>query len=144
MILKLEPDGTDPLGLNRPSRSYNISARYRVDQIVEGEITRIVDFGAFVQLEEGVEGLVHISQLADYHVTRPEDVVTTGEKVRVKILNIDEDAHRIGLSLRDAQEGSSQSQPKQEEPVPRPTDNGSITIGDVVGDLSSLFEKKSE
>ncbi len=147
MILKLEPDRERiSLGLKqtKPDPWHNISARYRVDQIVEGEITRIVDFGAFVQLEEGVEGLVHISQLADYHVTRPEDVVTTGEKVRVKILNIDEDAHRIGLSLRDAQEGSSQSQPKQEEPVPEPTDNGNVTIGDVVGDLSSLFEKKSE
>lgn len=144
MVLKLEPERERiSLGLKqtKPDPWTNIGDRYSVDQIVQGEITRIVDFGAFVQLEDGVEGLVHISQLADYHVTRPEDVVTTGEKVKVKILNIDEGAHRIGLSLRDAQEHTKK---QQEEIYQEQTDNGNVKIGDVVGDLSSLFNQSEE
>ena len=65
-------------------------------------MVRIAPFGAFVELDPGVDGLVHISQLADYRVEKPEDVVKAGDKVMVKIISIDPDEKRIGLSIKEA------------------------------------------
>lgn len=92
------------LGLKQtlPDPWETITEKYKVGQIVEGEVTRVVDFGAFVKLEDGIEGLVHISQLADYRVARAEDVVKVGQRVPVKILNIDTEAHRVSLSIKEA------------------------------------------
>lgn len=61
---------------------------------------RITKFGAFVQLEEGIDGLVHISQMSDRHVRRVEDVVEVGKHVQVRVLSVDPEQHRIALSLR--------------------------------------------
>jgi len=72
--------------------------------IIEGTVVRIAPFGAFIQLDPGVDGLVHISQLADYRVEKPEDVVSVNQVVKVKILSIDPQEKRIGLSIREAQE----------------------------------------
>jgi small subunit ribosomal protein S1 len=74
--------------------------RYWVDGIVEGKVTRVVDFGAFVELEPGLEGLVHVSELADKRVRTPSDIVQPGQDVKVRIVEIDPDSRRIGLSLR--------------------------------------------
>lgn len=74
--------------------------RYFVDAIVDGKITRVVDFGAFVELEAGLEGLIHVSELSDKRVRTPADVAQPGQDVRVRILEIDPEARRIGLSLR--------------------------------------------
>ena len=80
-----------------------VDQRYVVGDIVEGEVTRVVDFGAFVKLEDGIEGLVHISQMADHHVTNPSEVVSPGDIVSVKIVSLDDRARRIGLSIKEAQ-----------------------------------------
>ncbi|MGI6081417.1 MAG: 30S ribosomal protein S1 [Limnochordia bacterium] len=80
-----------------------VDQRYVVGDIVEGEVTRVVDFGAFVKLEDGIEGLVHISQMADHHVTNPSEVVSPGDVVSVKIVSLDDRARRIGLSIKEAQ-----------------------------------------
>lgn len=82
----------------------NVAERYQAGQIVTGQVTRVVDFGAFVKLEDGLEGLVHISQLAPYRVARSTDVVTPDQEVKVKILSIDPDNRRISLSIRQAEE----------------------------------------
>ena len=74
----------------------------------------MVDFGAFVKLEDGVEGLVHISQMADHHVNDPREVVQEGEQVQVKILSVDGAAHRIGLSIREVPKASPE--PVEEAP----------------------------
>ncbi|NLX89951.1 MAG: bifunctional 4-hydroxy-3-methylbut-2-enyl diphosphate reductase/30S ribosomal protein S1 [Syntrophomonadaceae bacterium] len=76
--------------------------KYHQGDIVEGTVVRIAPFGAFVELDPGVDGLVHISQLADYRVEKPEDVVKAGDKVMVKIISIDPDEKRIGLSIKEA------------------------------------------
>jgi small subunit ribosomal protein S1 len=81
-----------------------VPQRYQPDQIVEGLITTVVDFGAFVRLEEGVEGLIHISELAEGNFLHPRNVVREIETVRVKVLNVDVAHRRLGLSLRQAQE----------------------------------------
>ena len=76
---------------------------YRPGMIVRGEITKITNFGVFVQLEEGLEGLLHISELADEKVENPQDVVKSGDAIDVKILRVDTDDRKIGLSLKRAQ-----------------------------------------
>ncbi len=70
-----------------------------------GRVTKLVPFGAFVQVGEGIEGLVHISEMAIHHVEAPEQVVTPGEELWVKIIDIDLDRRRISLSIKQAAEG---------------------------------------
>src|SRR3989440_455331 len=74
--------------------------RLQPGQIVEGAISNIVDFGAFVEVLDGVEGLVHISELAPHHVENPREVVSQGDVIRVKILEIDSDRRRLSLSAK--------------------------------------------
>jgi predicted RNA-binding protein with RPS1 domain/anti-sigma regulatory factor (Ser/Thr protein kinase) len=76
-----------------------------IGQIVPGKVTKLVPFGAFVRVEEGIEGLVHISELAERHVEIPEQVVQVGDDVMVKVIDIDLDRRRISLSLKQANEG---------------------------------------
>ena len=71
--------------------------------VVEGKISNIVDFGAFVDLE-GIDGLIHISELSWSHVNHPSEVLSIGETVRVKVLDIDRDRQRISLGLKQTQE----------------------------------------
>jgi small subunit ribosomal protein S1 len=76
-----------------------------VDQLVYGRVTKLVPFGAFVQVGDGIEGLVHISEMAAQLVEAPEQVVTPGEELWVKIIDIDLDRRRISLSIKQAAEG---------------------------------------
>src|SRR5207244_570403 len=78
---------------------------HRVGELVYGRVTKLVPFGAFVQVGEGIEGLVHISEMAEEHVEAPEQVVTPGEELWVKIIDIDLDRRRISLSIKQAAEG---------------------------------------
>ena len=77
-------------------------SEYQVGDIADAKIVSITSFGAFAQIVEGVDGLIHISQLADRRVENVKDVVSVGDEVRVKITNIDEDSKRISLSIREA------------------------------------------
>src|SRR3954462_3825268 len=78
---------------------------HQIGQIVPGKVTKLVPFGAFVRVEEGIEGLVHISELAERHVEVPEQVVQVGNEIMVKVIDIDLDRRRISLSLKQANEG---------------------------------------
>ncbi len=78
---------------------------HRVGELVYGRVTKLVPFGSFVQVGEGIEGLVHISEMATHHVDSPEQVVTPGEELWVKIIDIDLDRRRISLSIKQAAEG---------------------------------------
>jgi len=84
---------------------------YREDDVVEGRVAKVVTFGAFVEILPGVEGLVHISELAPHHVENPREVVAQGQAVNVRILEIDGERRRLSLSLKRVEEG--------ELPVPR-------------------------
>jgi small subunit ribosomal protein S1 len=80
-----------------------ISKTYEVGQIVRGRITKLVNFGAFARLDsDGVEGLIHISELSDKRVTHPKEVVNEGEEYELRIIRIDTDKRRMGLSLKQA------------------------------------------
>jgi len=129
------------LGLKQvlPDPWEGVGEKYPVDSIQRGTVTHIVGFGAFVQLEPGVEGLVHISQLANYRVAEASDVVEVGQKVNVKILNVNEADRRISLSIREVDQDIEEDEyleQVEEEPT------GGIVIGEVLGEL--LEEKKAE
>ncbi len=101
-----------------------IPEKYIPGQIVKGKITKLTNFGAFVELEPELEGLLHISELADHKIDKPQDVVKLGEQVEVKILRIDPDSRKIGLSLRRAR-WAAEEQAAEAEPAapaePQPT-----------------------
>jgi len=101
-------------------------------QLITGKVTRLVNFGAFIEIKPGVEGLAHISQLADFHVKHPSEVLKEGEEVEVKIIELKPKAKRISLSLKEASgvmvaTGTTSSGDS--------TDNGNVTLGDVFGDM---------
>jgi small subunit ribosomal protein S1 len=80
---------------------------HQIGQVVPGKVTKLVPFGAFVRVEEGIEGLVHISELAERHVEIPEQVVQVGDEIFVKVIDIDLERRRISLSLKQANEGAA-------------------------------------
>ncbi len=77
-------------------------AKYAIGDVIEGVVTKLVNFGAFVRVEEGLEGLIHISELSNQRVAHPGDVVKEGETLRLKIISLDSERHRLGLSLKQA------------------------------------------
>ena len=80
-----------------------IPEKYIPGHIIKGTVTKLTNFGAFVELEPDLEGLLHISELADHKIDKPQDVIKVGQEVEVKILKVESDARKIGLSLRRAQ-----------------------------------------
>ena len=87
---------------------------HRVGELVYGRVTKLVPFGSFVQVGDGIEGLVHISEMSAHHVDLPEQVVTPGEELWVKIIDIDLQRRRISLSIKQAAEGGVVAQEYQE------------------------------
>lgn len=118
-----------------------VPEKYPVDAVVEAKVVRTATFGAFVQLEPGVEGLVHISQLAWGRVAKTEDAVTPGDVVTVKVLGFDLDSKKISLSIKETMEKPAQTDAPvveekveaAEEPAYTPEDDV-VTIGDMVGE----------
>ncbi len=105
----------------------NIYDKYPLSHIVKGTVTRLADFGAFVELEPGLEGLIHISELAPQRVRRVSDIVKPGQEVQVMVLSVDPNQRRIGLSLKaalpkEAEEPAEEASEEPEEEVkpPRP------------------------
>jgi small subunit ribosomal protein S1 len=84
-----------------------IPSAYQPGMVVKGKVTKITNFGVFVELEDDLEGLLHISELADHKIENPQDVVAIDEELEVKILRVDIDDRKIGLSLKRAQWGDS-------------------------------------
>lgn len=101
------------------------------EQLINGKVTRLVNFGAFIEIKPGVEGLAHISQLADYHVNHPSEILSEGEEVEVKILEVKPKAKRISLSLKDAHGVAVTPGSENAGSL----ENGNVTIGDVFGNL---------
>ena len=110
-VLGVNPDeGRVALSLKRlrPNPWREVDSRYQVGQLLDGTVTNVVSFGAFVRIEEGVEGLVHISELAEGSFFHPRNVVSEGDVVRVRVLNVDPAKQRLGLSLRQAHDAQHQ------------------------------------
>lgn len=119
----------------------NIKSRYRTNQAVDGLVTKLTDFGAFVELEEGVEGLVYVSEIADHRIEKPSDALKVGDKVRAEILSIEPKERRIGLSIK--QLGKSEERANYEKYVGEA--NKKTSMGDLLGDkLKAALGGKKE
>ncbi len=93
--------------------------KYRVGMDVKAKVVRLTDFGAFVELEDGVEGLLHISELSHERVAKPEDVVSIDQELWLKIIKLDANERKLGLSLRaylDSQDASSEPTEQKSSP----------------------------
>ncbi|MHC4421181.1 MAG: 30S ribosomal protein S1 [Planctomycetota bacterium] len=99
---------------------------YKPGMVVHGRVTKITNFGVFVELEEGLEGLLHISELSDHKVETPQDVVKAGDEVDVKILRVDTDERKIGLSLKRAQFGDTEAGAERAASGPEPPAKGGM------------------
>lgn len=108
----------------------NITEKVAEGDVLEGTVKRLTSFGAFVEVFPGVEGLVHISQISHKHIATPNEVLASGEKVKVKVLNVNAEEHRLALSIKALQEKPA-AEKKQEAPVEEDT---GFTMADLVGD----------
>ncbi|MHB8793774.1 MAG: 30S ribosomal protein S1 [Thermoleophilia bacterium] len=90
---------------------------HQVGDIMTGAVTKLVSFGAFVQISEGIEGLVHISELASHHVEKPEEVVAVGDEIEVKVIEIDAQRRRLSLSIKRLHEEDEPEAEAAEEPA---------------------------
>ena len=88
---------------------------HQIGELIPGRVTKLVPFGAFVRVDDGIEGLVHISELAERHVDIPEQVVSVGEEITVKVIDIDLDRRRISLSLKQAAQDQAQLTAPEDE-----------------------------
>jgi small subunit ribosomal protein S1 len=106
-VLKVDQESKKiALSLRRaqPERWEEIVSGFREGQIVPGQVTKLAPFGAFVRLDGPIEGLIHISELVDRRINHPNEIVEEGDVVPVKIVRIEHDRHRLGLSLRQARD----------------------------------------
>ena len=105
IVLEVSPENQRiSLGLKQAQEDpwAGISGRYRIGQLIKGKVSKLASFGAFVELEEGVDGLVHISQISDEHVAKIRDVLQPGQDVEARVIKIDPIDRRIGLSIKAA------------------------------------------
>ena len=105
---------------------------HQVGELVYGRVTKLVPFGAFVQVGEGIEGLVHISEMAVHHVEAPEQVVNGGEELWVKIIDVDLERRRISLSIKQAAEGGTVAAEYQDAFGEHAFDEAGNYIGDPI------------
>lgn len=139
-VLKLEQqNGKISLGLKQLKESpwIQVAEKYPVGSLVDGKVVRLAPFGAFVELADGVDGLVHISQLADHRVHKVEEVLNVGDIVRVKVIECRPEERRISLSIREALTDLTQA--SNAEAMASQPENKSVTIGDIMG--SDLLEE---
>ena len=114
-----------------------IVSNYQVGQMVKGKVSKIASFGAFVELDGGVDGLVHISQISDDHVDRVKDALKPGQEVEARIVKIDREERRIGLSLRPASEDGDEDF----ELPPEYKGDGGLKAGENIVGLASAFDE---
>ncbi len=144
MVLRVDRENEKiSLGLKQvlPNPWDTVEEKYTVGSIIKAKVVRLAPFGAFVQLEPGVEGLVHISHLADRHVAKPDEVVTEGEEVNVKVLSVDPTEKRIRLSIREVAKEKQDKEYRDYSGDKTQESSNGVTIGDVVG---NLFDKQEE
>jgi small subunit ribosomal protein S1 len=94
----------------------DVHHRFKVNQVIKGKITNVTKFGAFVEIEPGIEGLVHISELSHQRVENPSEVAKVGDEIQAIIINVDPKKHKIGLSIKDADRAQTQASRKETSP----------------------------
>jgi small subunit ribosomal protein S1 len=102
----------------QPDPWHSTVADFNVGDIIDGTVTKLVNFGAFVRVRDGLEGLIHISELSHQRVAHPGDVVHEGQSLKLKIISLDSERHRLGLSLKQAEEPPARPAPEPGTPAP--------------------------
>jgi small subunit ribosomal protein S1 len=118
-VLKVDPAaGKISLSLKaaQPGPWESAAGQFNVGDIVTGTVRRLVTFGAFVEIAPGVEGLVHISQIAHHHIATPFEVLKEGQEVQAKVLDFNSAEKRVSLSIKETQEAPEQSASEQKAP----------------------------
>ncbi|AEI41322.1 30S ribosomal protein S1 [Paenibacillus mucilaginosus] len=156
-VLKVDPENERislSIKATQPGPWQQVAGRINTGDIVTGTVKRLVQFGAFIEVAPGVEGLVHISQIAHRHVATPQEVLKEGEEVKVKVLDMNPDEKRISLSIKETEEAPAR-EPRQErergdrERAPRRERESvsheelsslNLTLGERFGDKLSKFK----
>ncbi|NDR75782.1 30S ribosomal protein S1 [Lactobacillus sanfranciscensis] len=142
-VLAIEPE-RNRISLSikqlQPGPWDDIEEKAAVGSILDGTVKRLVDFGAFVEVLPGVEGLVHISQISHKHIDKPSDVLKSGEKIQVKVLSIDPEEHRLALSMKALEEAPKEENKKapkknvdDNSTSNAPEEESGFTLGDILG-----------
>ncbi|HZG78791.1 MAG TPA: 30S ribosomal protein S1 [Paenibacillus sp.] len=150
-ILKLDP-ANERISLSikaaQPGPWEQAGGQFQIGDIIQGTVRRLVDFGAFVEVAPGVEGLVHVSQIAHRRIGTPHEVLKEGQQVNVKVLDINVAEKRISLSIKETEEAPEQPQ-RQERPERAPrqpkvdipdAQSLNLTLGERFGDKLSKFK----
>ncbi|MBI2781003.1 MAG: 30S ribosomal protein S1 [Chloroflexi bacterium] len=101
----------------QPDPWHSTVADFKVGDVIDGTVTKLVNFGAFVRVRDGLEGLIHISELSNQRVAHPGDVVHEGQALKLRIISLDSERHRLGLSLKQAEESAPARPAVEEAPV---------------------------
>jgi len=136
LVLKFDRENEKiSLGLKQilPDPWQHMAERYAVGEVVPAVVTRLVPFGAFAQLEGGIEGIIPNSELSEHRVAKPDEVVAVGDKVQVKILSIKPGERRMSLSMRQVQQDRERQEYR--EYITASQDESRVTLGDLVGDV---------
>ncbi len=125
------------LGLKQASDDpwNTITSRYQIGQLVKGTVSKVATFGAFIELEEGVDGLVHISQISDDHIEKVRDALDVGQEVEARVIKIDQVARRIGLSIKAKEMPDDEFIKQQDEMLE------GLRPGDNMVDLAGAFDE---
>jgi small subunit ribosomal protein S1 len=123
----------------QPDPWHSTVADFKVGDVIDGTVTKLVNFGAFVRVRDGLEGLIHISELSHQRVAHPGDVVHEGQQLKLKIISLDSERHRLGLSLKQAEEPPVRQMPEPGQAAPprperRPRSGGERDRGYSVSD----------
>lgn len=115
----------------------NVSEKVKAGDVLEGTVKRLVSFGAFVEVLPGVEGLVHISQIANRHIGTPQEVLEEGQTVNVKVLDVNEEEERMSLSIRELEVEEAEKEYKQYE---KEEEQSSFQFGEIIGDQLDKYK----
>ncbi|MBU8902705.1 MAG: S1 RNA-binding domain-containing protein, partial [Victivallales bacterium] len=140
IILDINPDQQRiSLGLkqNEEDPWSQINDLYKVGDIVTGKVSKVTAFGAFIELSNKIDGLIHISQISKDHVERVKDMLNIGDDVEARVIKVDNDERRIGLSIKAAQEDYSAAELK----VAEEEYSAALKPGDEMVDMGEMFNE---
>jgi small subunit ribosomal protein S1 len=118
----------------------HVTEQFKMGDVIEGEVKRLVAFGAFVEVAPGVEGLVHISQIASRHIATPSEALKEGEIVKVKVLEVNIEEKRISLSIREVLEAEEKAQIPTKN-YQRDEKTSGFSLGDLIGDQLKKYKQ---
>jgi len=120
----------------------DIDAFFKIGDVVEGVVTKVTSFGAFVELKDGIDGLVHISQISEDRIDKVKDVLKPDQKVTARVIKIDRDERRLGLSIKAANYSPDQlaAETATYEALNRSASNDMMNLGDILDEASKKGE----